>query len=79
MLTGESLPVDKVAAATDERPIETGPEARHLVFLGTSVVGGTATAAVTATGPKNGVCAPCKSTAVSQPPKIRHPVGTIPH
>ena len=50
MLTGESLPVDKEAAA--DMSAETGPNARHLVFLGTSVVTGTATASVLATGPK---------------------------
>jgi len=51
MLTGESLPADKhVLAAT---PADTlGPDAPHLVFLGTSVVSGTATALATATGPK---------------------------
>jgi Mg2+-importing ATPase len=51
MLTGESLPADKIAnAGQTDRPI--GPEAPDLVFLGTSVVSGTATAIVTATGPK---------------------------
>ena len=51
MLTGESLPAEKMANAGDvER--ETGPGAPHLVFLGTSVVSGTATALATATGPK---------------------------
>ena len=42
-LTGESLPVDKHASAADAAP-RTGPDAPHLVFLGTSVVSGTATA-----------------------------------
>jgi P-type Mg2+ transporter len=51
MLTGESLPVEKTAAAAGG-PDDTGPRAPHLVFLGTSVVSGTATAAVTATGPR---------------------------
>ncbi len=42
-LTGESLPVEK--------SVETSAEAnRNLVFLGTSVISGTATAVVTATG-----------------------------
>ena len=50
MLTGESLPVDKVAAADPgDAP---GPDAPHLVFLGTSVVSGTGTALAIATGPK---------------------------
>jgi Mg2+-importing ATPase len=57
-LTGESLPVEKEAnpdsgTAPDQN---TGaphgsPESRDLVFLGTSVVSGTATARVVATGP----------------------------
>jgi Mg2+-importing ATPase len=48
-LTGESLPVEKVA---DDRPITSGSlaDAPNCVFLGTSVVSGTATALVTATG-----------------------------
>ena len=48
MLTGESLPADKHAAATVADA--TGPDAPNLVFLGTSVVSGTATALATATG-----------------------------
>jgi Mg2+-importing ATPase len=47
-LTGESLPVEKSATAVD-RPLS-GPEAPNLVFLGTSVVSGTAIAEVVATG-----------------------------
>ncbi len=43
-LTGESMPVEKEATAADD--------ARNLVFMGTSVVGGTAEALVTATGVK---------------------------
>jgi Mg2+-importing ATPase len=48
-LTGESLPVEKVA---DDRPIASGSlaDAPNCVLLGTSVVSGTATALVTATG-----------------------------
>jgi Mg2+-importing ATPase len=41
MLTGESLPADKHAAAAGSA--ETGPDAPQLVFLGTSVMSGTAT------------------------------------
>ena len=52
MLTGESLPVDKKASA-DQLPPTMGPDAEDLVFLGTSVVSGTAAAIVTATGPKH--------------------------
>lgn len=49
-LTGESMSVEKQPT---EHPPGPGPiaEARHLVFLGTSVVSGTATAVVIATGP----------------------------
>jgi Mg2+-importing ATPase len=46
-LTGESLPAEKDASDVGD---SSGPDARNLVFLGTSVVSGTATAAVTATG-----------------------------
>ncbi len=49
MLTGESLPADKHADAAP--PTEAaGPDDPRLVFLGTSVVSGTATAEATATG-----------------------------
>jgi P-type Mg2+ transporter len=48
-LTGESLAVEKEAGAVEAQP--TGqPEGRNLVFFGTSVVSGTATALVSATG-----------------------------
>src|SRR6476660_6301127 len=50
LLTGESLPADKAAAATPGGT--TGPDAPDLVFLGTSVVSGTGTAVALATGPK---------------------------
>ena len=46
-LTGESLPVEKEAT---EEPASAKADARNMVFLGTSVVSGTATADVTATG-----------------------------
>lgn len=51
MLTGESLPADKVASAVGGEHA-TGPDAPDLVFLGTSVVSGTGTAVATATGPR---------------------------
>jgi Mg2+-importing ATPase len=51
MLTGESLPADKTASASGQEGAA-GPDAAHLVFLGTSVVSGTGTALATATGPK---------------------------
>jgi Mg2+-importing ATPase len=54
-LTGESLPVEKEANSTSQTaPDQTttaSPESRDQVFLGTSVVSGTATAQVVATGP----------------------------
>jgi Mg2+-importing ATPase len=46
-LTGESLPAEKEA---DGDITSTSPDARNMVFLGTSVVSGTATAVVVATG-----------------------------
>ncbi|HXY12869.1 MAG TPA: magnesium-translocating P-type ATPase [Terriglobales bacterium] len=46
-LTGESLPADKEATA---EPASTKADARNMIFLGTSVVSGTATAEVVATG-----------------------------
>jgi P-type Mg2+ transporter len=49
MLTGESLPVDKTAGPPADGAA-TGPHAANLVFLGTSVVSGTATAVVVSTG-----------------------------
>lgn len=47
-LTGESAPEEKDACAQPRGPADA--QARHLVFLGTSVVAGTATAIVLATG-----------------------------
>ena len=46
-LTGESLPAEKDATG---EPASTKADARNMVFLGTSVVSGTATAQVVATG-----------------------------
>jgi len=48
-LTGESLPAEKQATA---EPASTKADAPNMVFLGTSVVSGTATAEVVATGPR---------------------------
>jgi Mg2+-importing ATPase len=48
-LTGESLPVEKQASGEE---VSTNPDARNMVFMGTSVVSGTASALVVATGPK---------------------------
>lgn len=49
-LTGESFPTGKEAAP--ELAISEQPDALHMVFLGTSVVSGSAVAEVSATGPK---------------------------
>ncbi len=48
-LTGESLPVEKEAGPAESTP-QSSDEHRDSVFLGTSVVSGTATALVVATG-----------------------------
>jgi len=47
-LTGESLPVEKQASASTQ--VSTRPDATNMVFLGTSVISGTATALIVATG-----------------------------
>ncbi len=49
-LTGESLPVEK-NAGSGENEATPSPESPDFVFLGTSVVSGTAIATITATGP----------------------------
>ncbi len=49
-LTGESMPAEKEAADLEIAPRQP-VDARNVVFLGTSVVSGTATALVVATGP----------------------------
>lgn len=48
-LTGESMPVEKRARELDSVP-SNAADAENLVFLGTSVVSGTATALITVTG-----------------------------
>src|SRR3989449_11280070 len=49
-LTGESMPAEKDAGDIEVAPRQPA-DARNVVFLGTSVVSGTATALVVATGP----------------------------
>lgn len=49
-LTGESLPVEK--EVRPQEPATDNPQAIHMVFLGSSVVSGTAVAEVVATGPR---------------------------
>jgi len=51
MLTGESLPADKMVSGASQAG-STGADALDLVFLGTSVVSGTGTALALATGPQ---------------------------
>ena len=48
-LTGESMPVEKQARGEE---VSTRPDAENMVFLGTSVVSGTAIAMVVTTGPR---------------------------
>ncbi|MCS7234632.1 MAG: magnesium-translocating P-type ATPase [Armatimonadota bacterium] len=48
-LTGESLPVEKVA--DPQAPASPDPDSPHMVFLGSSVVSGVGVAEVVATGP----------------------------
>jgi Mg2+-importing ATPase len=50
-LTGESLPVEK-EAAPDSPALYKNPSAPNMLFLGTSIVSGTGTAIVIATGPR---------------------------
>jgi len=53
-MTGESLPVEKFAQAVAPAAAGTGPlDQRNLVFMGTNVVSGTATALVLATGARS--------------------------
>ncbi len=49
-LTGESLPVEKFAAATTKRVMNSALELDNLAFMGTNVVSGTALAVVAMTG-----------------------------
>ncbi len=50
-LTGESLPAEKSARPGDGSQSK-GPDAPNLVFMGTSVISGTATVVILATGPR---------------------------
>ena len=72
-LTGESLPVEKTATAEGGRPdAETDS---HKVFLGTSVVSGTVTAIVTATG-KNTVFGDIATRLAKRAPETEFERGT---
>ena len=50
-LTGESLPVEKSVTSSPNGELES-PESANFIFLGTSVVSGTATALILKTGPR---------------------------
>ncbi len=73
-LTGESLPVEKSALDLEstERP---DGEDGHRVFLGTSIVSGTGTATVTATG-KNTTFGDIATRLAAKPPKTEFERGT---
>lgn len=72
-LTGESLPVEKSARflSLDDQ----GKDNSHEVFLGTSVVSGTATAVVTATG-KNTTFGDIATRLATKPPETEFERGT---
>src|SRR5689334_3126909 len=71
-LTGESLPVEKTANSDHSSDSETDS---HKVFLGTSVVSGTATANVTATG-KNTVFGDIATRLAKRAPETEFERGT---
>jgi Mg2+-importing ATPase len=72
-LTGESLPVEK--EAVDLKAISQGPSDDHKVFLGTSVVSGTGTAAVMATG-KDTAFGDIATRLATKPPETEFERGT---
>jgi len=73
-LTGESLPVEKSAVDLEsaERPAD---DDGHRVFLGTSIVSGTGTAIVTATG-KNTTFGDIATRLAAKPPETEFERGT---
>jgi Mg2+-importing ATPase len=72
-LTGESLPVEK--EALDLQPISQDTSDVHKVFLGTSVVSGTGTALVMATG-KNTAFGDIATRLATKPPETEFERGT---
>jgi Mg2+-importing ATPase len=72
-LTGESLPVEK--EAVELTTITSGTSDDHKVFLGTSVVSGTATALVVATG-KNTAFGDIATRLATKPPETEFERGT---
>jgi Mg2+-importing ATPase len=73
-LTGESLPVEKSAAADQNKKSDEESDS-HKVFLGTSVVSGTATAVVTTTG-KNTVFGDIATRLAKRVPETEFERGT---
>lgn len=73
-LTGESLPVEKFAVDSQSRK-ESEADDTHKVFLGTSIVSGTATAVVTATG-KNTTFGDIATRLATRPPETEFERGT---
>jgi len=71
MLTGESTPVDKRVTSKEA---STSADAENMVFLGTSVVSGTATAVVIATGPHTAF-GDILSKLAAKPPETTFDVG----
>jgi Mg2+-importing ATPase len=73
-LTGESLPVEKAAIDPQSHDEKDSVEA-HKVFLGTSIVSGTGTAVVTATG-KNTTFGDIATRLATKPPETEFERGT---
>lgn len=73
-LTGESLPVEKVAGAVVQNHENPANES-NAVFLGTSIVSGTATAEVTATG-RNTAFGDIVARLAARPPETEFERGT---
>jgi Mg2+-importing ATPase len=71
MLTGESTPVDKRVTSNKA---STSADAENMVFLGTSVISGTATAIVIATGPRTAF-GDILSRLAAKPPETSFDVG----
>ncbi len=71
-LTGEPYPVEKMPSVPD--PAKSLTEAENYIFLGTSVVSGTATAVVTKTGPATEFGSVAK-TLVARPPETEFERG----
>lgn len=75
-LTGESLPVEKTASVSAPLTVENIAEAPNLVFSGSSVVSGTATAVIIATG-KNTLFGEIAQSLNIAPPHTEFEKGVI--